>query len=169
MKESMAATRDSWKSVLLGSTVPLPYSATFAADEAILLRRGLVPRQMEDKWFIFWEGDSLFLHRSWSGQGIYRVDFRQAGNDLEVTRALVTAGTLQYRRRADHEEVALLDFLIRGLLLHQPVAFPVPADEPMYGVPGVYQANVTGTGYPERQLPRVRETWIARLKRLLRR
>ena len=113
--------------------------------------------------------DSLYLHRSWTGQGIYRVDFRQAGNQLEVTRALVTAGTLQYRRGKDQDEVALLDFLIRGLLLHQPLVFPVPADEPMGGAPGVYQAHVTGTGYPERRLPRVRETWTAWLKRLLRR
>ena len=160
----MTATRDSWNSIPLGSTVPLTYSATFTADEADLLRRGLVPKEMEDKWFMFWESDSLFVHRSWTGQGVYRVDFRQAGNQLEVTRALVTAGTLHYRRGTDQDEVALLDFLIRGLLLHQPVAFPVPANE----APGLYQAHMTGTGYPERRLPIVRETWTAWLKRLLR-
>jgi len=165
----MTATRDSWESIPLGSTVPLAYSATFTADEADLLRRGLVPGEMEDKWFIFWECDSLFLHRSWTGQGVYQVDFRQAGNLLEVTRALVTVGTLHYRRGTDQDEVALLDFLIRGLLLHQAVAFPVPADAPMGEAPGLYQAHVTGTGYPERRLPRVRETWTAWLKRLLRR
>lgn len=160
----VTATRESWTSIPLGATVPLPYTATFTAEESDLLRRGLVPREMEDKWFIFWEGDSLFFHRSWTGRGIYQVDFQQAGADLEVTRALVTAGTLEYRRDTDQDEVALLDFLIRGLLLHQPVEFPVPAKE----APGLHQAHVTGTGYPERQLPVVHETWQAWLRRLLR-
>ena len=117
---------------------------------------------------MFWEGDSLFVHRSWTGQGVYRVDFRQVGNQVEVTRAHVTAGTLHYRRGTDQDEVALLDFLIRGLLLHQAVAFPVPANAPMGEAPSVYQAHMTGTGYPERRLPSVTETWTAWLKRLLR-
>ncbi len=160
----MTATRDSWKSVPLGSTVPLTYAATFSADEADLLRKGLVPGEMEDKWFIFWESDSLFFHRSWTGQGVYQVDFRRAGNQLEVTRAVVTAGSFHYRRGTDQDEVALLDFLIRGLLLHQPVAFPVPAGEASV----LYQVHVTGTGYPEHQLPSVREPWTAWLKRFLR-
>lgn len=164
----MTATRDSWQRIPLGRAVHLPYSATFTADEADLLRRGLIPGEMEDKWFIFWESDSLFFHRSWTGQAVYQVDFRQAGNQLEVTRALVTAGTFHYRRGKDPDEVALLDFLIRGLLLHQPVAFPVPADTPIEASPGVFQAHVTGTGFPERQLPAVNETWTAWLKRLLR-
>ena len=31
------------------------------------LRRGNIPKQMEDKWFWFMEGDTLFAHRSWTG------------------------------------------------------------------------------------------------------
>lgn len=44
------------------------------------LRRGNIPQQMEDKWFWFMEGDTLFAHRSWTGFCIYRVDFRPDGN-----------------------------------------------------------------------------------------
>ena len=44
------------------------------------LRRGNIPKQMEDKWFWFMEGDTLFAHRSWTGHCIYRIDFGPDGN-----------------------------------------------------------------------------------------
>lgn len=40
------------------------------------LRRGHIPEQMEDKWFWYMEGDTLFAHRSWTGFCIYRIDFK---------------------------------------------------------------------------------------------
>ena len=29
----------------------------------------------EDKWFIYWENDTLFFHRSWTGVCVYIVRF----------------------------------------------------------------------------------------------
>ena len=40
------------------------------------LRRGHIPEEMEDKWFWYMEGDTLFAHRSWTGFCIYRIDFK---------------------------------------------------------------------------------------------
>lgn len=40
------------------------------------LRRGNIPQEMEDKWFWYMEGDTLFAHRSWTGFCIFRIDFR---------------------------------------------------------------------------------------------
>ncbi len=40
------------------------------------LRRGHIPQEMEDKWFWYMEGDTLYAHRSWTGFCIYRVDFK---------------------------------------------------------------------------------------------
>ena len=48
----------------------------FTAQQMAALRRGHVPRGMEDKWFWFMEGDTLFAHRSWTGACIFRVDFK---------------------------------------------------------------------------------------------
>ena len=71
------AERNDWK------TVELPRQRetfilrrAFTPGQMAALRRGNVPRAMEDKWFWFMEGDSLFAHRSWSGFCIYRIDFR---------------------------------------------------------------------------------------------
>jgi len=49
------------------------------------LRRGHVPREMEDKWFWFMEGDTLYAHRSWTGICAFRIDFSFGDNRHRVT------------------------------------------------------------------------------------
>ena len=61
--------------------------------ELALIRQGHLPQEMEDKWFIYSEGDSLFVHRSWTGHCIYIVALSQSGA-LEVT---VNRDPAQYR------------------------------------------------------------------------
>ena len=77
------AERNDWK------TVDMPrqretfiLQRTFTPTQMAELRRGNVPQAMEDKWFWFMEGDSLFAHRSWSGFCIYRIDFKPEGKHL---------------------------------------------------------------------------------------
>ena len=45
------------------------------------LRRGHIPQEMEDKWFWYMEGDTLYAHRSWTGFCIFRIDFRHDDNN----------------------------------------------------------------------------------------
>ena len=54
----------------------------FTARQMAALRRGNIPRQMEDKWFWYMEGDTLFAHRSWTGFCIFRLDFRPDNNHV---------------------------------------------------------------------------------------
>ncbi len=56
----------------------------FTDQQMAALRRGHIPREMEDKWFWFMEGDTLFAHRSWTGFCIFRIDFKP-DNDHVVT------------------------------------------------------------------------------------
>ncbi len=75
-----AAVKSDWKT----SEMP-PQRESFTLDRAITpeqmkaLRKGNVPRGMEDKWFWYMEGDTLFAHRSWTGYCIYRIDFSPDG------------------------------------------------------------------------------------------
>ncbi len=120
------ATRDSWQALAPRSMARIPYCATFSEQECEGIRRGLIPVEMEDRWFIFWEGDSLFVHRSWTGFCVYRVVFQVTANSAVVASAAVCTDARQYHRGSDQYEVAFLDSLIRGALLHQSVTFPEP-------------------------------------------
>jgi len=47
---------------------------SFSQEQYLKLQEGLIPKAMEDKWFIYFENDSLYFHRSWTGLGIYRAE-----------------------------------------------------------------------------------------------
>lgn len=81
-----------------GPTGSLAFKRRFTADQMRRLQQGLVPEQMEDKWFIVWHDDALWLHRSWTGQCIYRVCFAPDGDgfavaDVQVPRDPQVAST----------------------------------------------------------------------------
>ena len=51
----------------------------FTEEQMQRLRRGNIPREMEDKWFWYMEGDTLYAHRSWTGICIYVIKFFPTG------------------------------------------------------------------------------------------
>ena len=74
------ARRGDWK------TLPMPekretftFFRALSGAEMDALRRGNVPRAMEDKWFWYMEGSTLWAHRSWTGCCVYRIDFGADG------------------------------------------------------------------------------------------
>ena len=77
------AEKDDW------NTVEMPkdreefiLQSHFSDLRMAALRRGHIPQEMEDKWFWYMEGDTLYAHRSWTGFCIYRIDFRPDDNHL---------------------------------------------------------------------------------------
>ena len=77
------AERGDWK------TEPMPeqhdtflLERTFSPQQMEALRRGNIPQEMEDKWFWYMEGDTLYAHRSWTGLCIFKVEFRPDNRHL---------------------------------------------------------------------------------------
>lgn len=71
------ADRDDWqRQDMPAQRDTFLFCRKFTAAQMAALRRGHIPGEMEDKWFWFMEGDTLFAHRSWTGNCIYRVEFR---------------------------------------------------------------------------------------------
>lgn len=54
----------------------------FTEKQMVSLRHGFIPREMEDKWFWYMEGNTLYAHRSWTGNCIFIIEFRDDGNHL---------------------------------------------------------------------------------------
>lgn len=141
----MIATPDSWIRIPFTEGFEVPYRDTFSRAELARISEGLIPLEMEDKWFIYFLEPDLFLHRSWSGQPVYKVTLARQGEHAIVIRALISMGL-----KSDDKsyEARLLDFLISNLLLGRGKPFPLP-DEAAGASPGAYQHMVAGTGYLE--------------------
>ena len=124
------ATKDSWKTVDMSEACQQLdiENIFFTAEEYAQIQVGFIPGAMEDKWFIYFQEDTLYLHRSWTGQCIYRVHFVPHGSDYRINEAWVTTdATIRQDTPLDAEyEHHLLLALIDRILLDKPVQVPLP-------------------------------------------
>lgn len=111
------ASRKDWP------TLPLPARRTrISLDirldrrEAENLKLGFVPRMMEQKWFAYFDGDTLYEHRSWTGFCISEVQFIPDGDGLRAVHADVNREPRQYENTDDAEDARLLTQRIRQLV-----------------------------------------------------
>ena len=79
------------------------------------IKRGFIPREMEDKWFIFFEEPWLYFHRSWTGKCIYAVRFESSATKASAVESWVNKNG---RTTPEYDDArALVKTLINGCLL----------------------------------------------------
>lgn len=117
------ATRASWNICQCPEKrATLEFCEFYSQTEFERITAGLIPVEMEDKWFIFFEEPWLYIHRSWTGFCIYGVRFESSPNGWTSVEAWVSRDADQYREtRVDHDR-AVLKLLIDVLLLNKKVA-----------------------------------------------
>ena len=95
----------------------LDYAPFFSDSEAAQIELGFVPKEMEDKWFIFHEEGWLHFHRSWTGYCVFsmRLDGSPAG--VRTTEAWVNRNKAEYNSQSSFDDIDLLDCLIKNKLL----------------------------------------------------
>lgn len=99
------ARRSDWK------TTPLPEARarlcvdqTYSRTQYEWLRHGVVPREMEDRWFVFFEEPWLYLHRSWTGICVFQVKLEPHGEGARIAEAWVTRKPDDYLLLKDAEQ-----------------------------------------------------------------
>lgn len=119
-RQGAPAQRGDWKILpLAAQRADIRLTRRYSADDMARIRRGLIPREMEDKWFAYVEGETLHLHRSWTGFQIYQVTFAADGDGFVAARAEVTRDPEQYRQTDDDADARALESLIDALLIHR--------------------------------------------------
>ena len=103
------AHRDDWKT----ESMPEQHETfvldrSFSNEEMEVLRCGNIPQAMEDKWFWYMEGSTLWAHRSWTGYCIYQIDFKEGNNHI-VT---VNRNPEQYKCTSIQEDIESLNKLL---------------------------------------------------------
>ena len=69
---------------------------SFTEQQMQRIKAGFRPRTMDDFWFIYWEEDTLFFHRSWTGFCIYEVKFVREGECYKMIKADINRDPEQY-------------------------------------------------------------------------
>ena len=121
----------------------IPVARQFTSAEMDLLKRGVIPMQMEDKWFIFFQRNRLYLHRSWTGFCVYVAHFkrRRDGHVLHLIEANRDAE--QYAEQDDAYDARLFFYILDLLLLGRQTPFPQKAGESPDTVP-IHQWSQVG-------------------------
>jgi hypothetical protein len=146
----MRASSNSWKH----QDAPveredLGFEAVFTDADAEQLMLGVIPQQMEDKWFIYFADGWLRFHRSWTGAWIYALRLDGSPTGVRIIESWVNRNPQQYTARDTAYDRRLVAFLIDALLLKNPKAkFPMPADSAA-APKGVVRHSIAGRAYPE--------------------
>ncbi|GLW37644.1 hypothetical protein Pcaca04_15800 [Pectobacterium carotovorum subsp. carotovorum] len=122
----MHAQAQSWKHAPAPlQTAPLSFQALFTDEEAGHMKQGVIPKQMEDKWFIYFEDGWLRFHRSWTGFFIYALKLDGSPAGVRVTDSWVNRDPTQYTNTDLEHDRNMLRYLIDvALLKKQGVPFP---------------------------------------------
>ncbi|GED86451.1 hypothetical protein [Streptomyces sp. 6-11-2] len=85
------------------------------------IQRGYRARDMDEKWNVFVEGDVLFMHRSWTGYGVYEASFASVtGGGRRIASAVVEADEERYRSMGDEYDRLMTELIISAIVLGEP-------------------------------------------------
>ncbi|MFD0119625.1 hypothetical protein ACFVZL_40290 [Streptomyces sp. NPDC058320] len=87
------------------------------------IQRGYRARDMDEKWNVFAEGNVLFMHRSWTGRGIYEASFAPAtGGGMRIASAVMESDGERYRSTGDEYDRLMMELIISAIVLGEPAA-----------------------------------------------
>jgi hypothetical protein len=79
------ATKDTWKNHPIDNPRRIAIDLHFTDNQFSKLTTGLIPQEMEDKWFIYFENEWLYFHRSWTGNGMYKAKLNKQTDGYSIT------------------------------------------------------------------------------------
>jgi len=68
---------------------PLRFERQFNALEYERMSLGVIPEDMDDKWYVYLEDDTFYFHRSWTGLCIFRMRLLEVRGAFVVSEAAV--------------------------------------------------------------------------------
>lgn len=82
---------------------------------------GYRARDMDEKWHVFAEGDVVYLHRSWTGYGVFEATFAAVeGGGRRIVGAVVESDAERYRCTDDEHNVVMLELVLSAIVLGEP-------------------------------------------------
>jgi 8-oxo-dGTP diphosphatase len=94
--ENKIANKESWKNVEMPNesiNLDLDIEIHLNEQELELLKKGHIPEAMEDHWFMYFENNKLYIHRSWTGFCTYIIYVSEDGT---ICNAQVNRNIKQY-------------------------------------------------------------------------
>jgi hypothetical protein len=85
-----------------------------------LIKRGYRAQDMDEKWDVFVEDQVAFLHRSWTGNGMFEATFSPAGGGWRISGAVT--GASRARAVPAERNRVLLELVFCAIVLGEPAS-----------------------------------------------
>lgn len=117
--EHVVMTASDWNIKTMPTQVEhFELTRTLTRDEWKIVRRGILPTEMEHKWFVYADESSIHFHRSWTGFCIYRLDIVPADDGVSVVGGSVNRDRSQYQGDSIRTETENVSNFLDGWLGH---------------------------------------------------
>ncbi|WP_126641083.1 hypothetical protein [Embleya hyalina] len=101
--------------------MPLLPRRVWSDEDWERIRLGYRSRDMDEKWDVFAEGDVVFLHRSWTGNGVFEATFAPGdGGGRRIAEAVVERDAERYRGDDDEYDCLMLELVLSAIVLGEP-------------------------------------------------
>jgi hypothetical protein len=84
------------------------------------IERGYQARGMDEKWDVFVEGHVAFLHRSWTGNGIFEATFAPVGGGWRISAAIAESDPQRVRNGSAQFNKVMLELVLSSVVLGEP-------------------------------------------------
>lgn len=112
--ENKIANKESWKNVEMpNESINLDLEINLNEQELEMLKKGHIPEAMEDHWFMYFENNKLYIHRSWTGFCLYIISVSENGM---ICNAQVNRNKEQYTNFNDEYDKYMIASLIYKLV-----------------------------------------------------
>lgn len=100
------ATKERWKTIPMTQPKKLGVSIFLNTKQLKKLHIGLVPNEMEDKWFAYFNDNAVYLHRSWTGYEIFKAELTIVEDGAEINEFWVEQNPEIYRELNDESNIS---------------------------------------------------------------
>lgn len=88
----------------------------FSEAEFKQLKQGFTPQNMDDRWLVRFESDSLRCYRSWSGHEIFRARLEPVKEGYEIAWLHVLADKSVYNSHGEAQDIENFKCFIKFIL-----------------------------------------------------
>lgn len=106
-----------------GNLIQINFEKSYSNSDAKILKKGIRAISMDEKWDIIFDRNTLSFYRSWTGRGIFKIEFIEKENALIVKEVFVEEGF--YNQQGIDYCSSLLNWIIEVIILGRDIKFPI--------------------------------------------
>lgn len=112
---------DRLKRIAAPSPMSVLPSRTWSDQDWERIQLGYRARDMDQKWNVLTEDDVVYLHRSWTGFGVFEATFAPVeGGGRRIVSAVVERDPERYRSTDDERYLVMLEPVLSAIVLGEP-------------------------------------------------